>query len=169
MQLFTMKMEILLEWTSYKLLVGDMWDPYWIKLVTTGKQQWGDSHLESNLFQEMDWRMLLYKTIQCAHQLIFEHIGCVWIFQNKSIYDGNVIQTTKLSSCHKNVYSRTHEWFLKSISHQSVNFIFTDSLYRAVCFETFRYENMLSMMIPKWILWKIHYYKLEIPVKESLL
>ena len=59
--------------------------------------------------------------------------------------------------------------FYKSISHQIREYQFTDSLYRAVCFETFRYENMLSMKIPKWILWKIHYYKLEIPVKESLL
>ncbi|GKC50036.1 hypothetical protein Tco_1072781 [Tanacetum coccineum] len=30
---FTMKMEILLEPTSNKLMVGDLWDPYWIKLV----------------------------------------------------------------------------------------------------------------------------------------
>nr|GEW85295.1 hypothetical protein [Tanacetum cinerariifolium] len=34
-----MKMEILLEPTSNKLLVGDMLDPLWIKLVTNGEKQ----------------------------------------------------------------------------------------------------------------------------------
>jgi hypothetical protein len=43
MKIFTMKMEILLEPTSNKLLVGDLCDPLWIKLVITGKQRWYDS------------------------------------------------------------------------------------------------------------------------------
>ena len=54
--------------------------------------------------------------------------------------------------------------FLSSISEYQ----FTDSLYRAVCFETFRLENRSRIMIPKWILWKNYYYKLEIPVKKNL-
>ncbi|GJZ70250.1 retrovirus-related pol polyprotein from transposon TNT 1-94, partial [Tanacetum coccineum] len=40
---FTMKMEILLEPTSNKLMVGDLCDSIRIKLVTTGKKQWCDS------------------------------------------------------------------------------------------------------------------------------
>ncbi|GJU17738.1 hypothetical protein Tco_1145704 [Tanacetum coccineum] len=39
-KVLTMKMEILLEPTLNKLLVGDMRDPLWIKLVTNGKQRW---------------------------------------------------------------------------------------------------------------------------------
>ncbi|GJX25299.1 hypothetical protein Tco_0231595 [Tanacetum coccineum] len=38
-----MKMEILLESTSNKLMVGDLCDSIRIKLVTTGKKQWCDS------------------------------------------------------------------------------------------------------------------------------
>ncbi|GKC82745.1 hypothetical protein Tco_1138462, partial [Tanacetum coccineum] len=41
--IFTMKMEILLESTSNKLMVGDLCDSIRIKLVTTGKKQWCDS------------------------------------------------------------------------------------------------------------------------------
>ncbi|GJZ87478.1 hypothetical protein Tco_0659088 [Tanacetum coccineum] len=37
---FTMKMEILLEPTSNKLMVGDLYDSIRIKLVTTGKKRW---------------------------------------------------------------------------------------------------------------------------------
>ncbi|GKA18608.1 hypothetical protein Tco_0698523 [Tanacetum coccineum] len=37
---FTMKMEILLEPTSNKLMVGDLCDSIRIKLVTTGKKRW---------------------------------------------------------------------------------------------------------------------------------
>ena len=33
-------------------------------------------------------------------------------------------------------------------------YLFTDSLYRAVCFETFRLENRSRIMTPKWILWR---------------
>ncbi|GKA72430.1 hypothetical protein Tco_0778646 [Tanacetum coccineum] len=40
---FTMKMEILLEPTSNKLMVGDLCDSIRIKLVTTGKKRWCDS------------------------------------------------------------------------------------------------------------------------------
>ncbi|GJU53369.1 hypothetical protein Tco_1227083 [Tanacetum coccineum] len=40
---FTMKMEILLEPTSNKLMVGDLYDSIRIKLVTTGKKRWCDS------------------------------------------------------------------------------------------------------------------------------
>ncbi|GJS09609.1 hypothetical protein Tco_0366405 [Tanacetum coccineum] len=40
---FTMKMEILLEPTSNKLMVGDLCDSIRIKLVTTGKERWCDS------------------------------------------------------------------------------------------------------------------------------
>ncbi|GJR90875.1 hypothetical protein Tco_0214886 [Tanacetum coccineum] len=40
---FTMKMEILLESTSNKLMVGDLCDSLRIKLVTTGKKRWCDS------------------------------------------------------------------------------------------------------------------------------
>ena len=42
-KVFSMKMEILLESTSNKLMVGDLCDPIWIKLVTLGKKQWCDS------------------------------------------------------------------------------------------------------------------------------
>ncbi|GJW52031.1 hypothetical protein Tco_0093382 [Tanacetum coccineum] len=42
-QVITMKMEILLEPTSNKLMVGDLCDSIRIKLVTTGKKQWCDS------------------------------------------------------------------------------------------------------------------------------
>ncbi|GJZ01296.1 hypothetical protein Tco_0519257, partial [Tanacetum coccineum] len=42
-QVFTMKMEILLEPTSNKLMVGDLCDSIRIKLVTTGKKRWCDS------------------------------------------------------------------------------------------------------------------------------
>ncbi|GJX02162.1 hypothetical protein Tco_0186075 [Tanacetum coccineum] len=45
---FTMKMEILLELTSNKLMVGDLCDSLRIKLVTTGKKQWCDSFDESD-------------------------------------------------------------------------------------------------------------------------
>ncbi|GJZ75733.1 hypothetical protein Tco_0640198 [Tanacetum coccineum] len=38
-----MKMEILLEPTSNKLMVGDLCDSIRIKLVTTGKKRWCDS------------------------------------------------------------------------------------------------------------------------------
>ncbi|GKE44330.1 hypothetical protein Tco_1471614, partial [Tanacetum coccineum] len=38
-----MKMEILLEPTSNKLIVGDVCDSIRIKLVTTGKKRWCDS------------------------------------------------------------------------------------------------------------------------------
>ncbi|GJS89153.1 hypothetical protein Tco_0771789 [Tanacetum coccineum] len=38
-----MKMEILLEPTSNKLMVGDLCDSLRIKLVTTGKKRWCDS------------------------------------------------------------------------------------------------------------------------------
>ena len=34
-------------------------------------------------------------------------------------------------------------------------YLFTDSLYRAVCFETFWLENRSRIMTPKWILWRI--------------
>ncbi|GKF03479.1 hypothetical protein Tco_0030402, partial [Tanacetum coccineum] len=37
---FTMSMEILLEPTSNKLLVGDLCNSIRIKLVTTGKKRW---------------------------------------------------------------------------------------------------------------------------------
>ncbi|GKB37039.1 hypothetical protein Tco_0881981 [Tanacetum coccineum] len=40
---FTMKMEILLEPTSNKLMVGDLCDSIRIKLVTTGKKRWCNS------------------------------------------------------------------------------------------------------------------------------
>ncbi|GJU86917.1 hypothetical protein Tco_1294463 [Tanacetum coccineum] len=40
---FTVKMEILIEPTSKKLMVGDLCDFVWIKLVTTGKKRWCDS------------------------------------------------------------------------------------------------------------------------------
>ncbi|GJV62733.1 hypothetical protein Tco_1473561 [Tanacetum coccineum] len=40
---FTMKMEILLEPTSNKLMVGDLCDSIRIKLVTAGKKRWFDS------------------------------------------------------------------------------------------------------------------------------
>ncbi|GJZ13237.1 hypothetical protein Tco_0548467 [Tanacetum coccineum] len=40
-----MTMEILLEPISNKLLVGDLCDSLWIKLVTTGKKRWCDSIL----------------------------------------------------------------------------------------------------------------------------
>ncbi|GJR28021.1 hypothetical protein Tco_1104253 [Tanacetum coccineum] len=40
---FTMKMEILLEPTSNKLIVGDLCDSIRNKLVTTGKKRWCDS------------------------------------------------------------------------------------------------------------------------------
>ncbi|GJZ60799.1 hypothetical protein Tco_0616615 [Tanacetum coccineum] len=43
MKVFTMKMEILLEPTSNKLLVGDLCDSARIKLVSTGKKRWCDS------------------------------------------------------------------------------------------------------------------------------
>ncbi|GKC74427.1 hypothetical protein Tco_1120310 [Tanacetum coccineum] len=60
---FTMKMEILLEPTSNKLMVGDLCDSIRIKLVTTGKKRWCDSiriklvpeHAE---FDESDTRVL---------------------------------------------------------------------------------------------------------------
>ncbi|GKC28238.1 hypothetical protein Tco_1035532 [Tanacetum coccineum] len=42
-QVITMKMEILLESTSNKLMVGDLCDSIRIKLVTTGKKRWCDS------------------------------------------------------------------------------------------------------------------------------
>ena len=74
-KVFTMKMEILLEPTSNKLLVGDMWDPSWIKLVTTGKKRWGDSHLNQTCSRK--WiDGYFWKTFQCAHQQSFEHIDC---------------------------------------------------------------------------------------------
>ncbi|GKC74269.1 hypothetical protein Tco_1120152 [Tanacetum coccineum] len=42
-KVITMKMEILLESTSNKLMVGDLCNSIRIKLVTTGKKRWYDS------------------------------------------------------------------------------------------------------------------------------
>ncbi|GJT09969.1 putative reverse transcriptase domain-containing protein [Tanacetum coccineum] len=63
MKVFTMKMEILLEPTSNKLLVGDLCDSTRIKLVSTEKKRWCDStriklvpvyELTDNLKMEME-------------------------------------------------------------------------------------------------------------------
>ncbi|GJX34064.1 hypothetical protein Tco_0245621 [Tanacetum coccineum] len=51
MKVFTMKMEILLEPTSNKLLVGNLCDSIRIKLVSTGKN---DVQFYDNLKMEME-------------------------------------------------------------------------------------------------------------------
>ena len=112
-KVFTMKMEILLERTSLKFLVGYMWDPH-------GSNKWqlesndGEIQSESTLFQEIGLTNTFAKTVRCVHHsfLSFRAHWTCRIFQNKSIFDENMIHAPKRSSCHKNLnYYVTREWF----------------------------------------------------------
>ncbi|GJZ73624.1 hypothetical protein Tco_0637770 [Tanacetum coccineum] len=49
---FTMMMEILLEPTSNKLLVGDLCDSIRIKLVTTGMKRWSISRIQRRILKD---------------------------------------------------------------------------------------------------------------------
>ena len=115
-QFFTMTMEILLERTSLKLLVGDMWDPCWIypswinDQVTTGKQQWGDSILNQTCSRI--WIDGYFcKTFQCANLPSFKHIDCVFFLKTKVLLMEMWLKCKTLDVS-KNVYQETREWFL---------------------------------------------------------
>ena len=65
-KVFTMKMEILLERSSLKLLVGDMWDPYGSSLWQLESNN-GEIQSESTLFQGIGLTNTFAKTVQCAY------------------------------------------------------------------------------------------------------
>lgn len=94
-------MEILLERTSFKLLVCDMWDPYYINdHVTTWKQRWCDSTLNQTCSRK--WIDGYFcKNLSMCSQTYLSSTLIVYNLSNKSIFDGNVIQSIKLSSCFK--------------------------------------------------------------------
>ena len=140
-KVFTMKMEILLERTSLKLLVGDMWDPY-------GSSKWqldsndGKIQSESTLFQEIGLTNTFAKTVRCAHNSFLSfraHWTCKNISKQKYFWWKIWFMLQNARRVSKTWFIRWHasdfnKSFLSSISECQ----FTDSLYRAVCFETFR-------------------------------
>ncbi|GJZ32879.1 hypothetical protein Tco_0578315 [Tanacetum coccineum] len=84
-KVFTMTMEILLEPTSNKLLVGDLCDSIRIKLVTTGKKRWSiltdskeyikmDVEQRSVKVKELQERCII-KAFKLSYQEKYEHVG----------------------------------------------------------------------------------------------
>ena len=118
--------------------------------MTTGKQQWGDS-IWINLVPGNGLTYTFAKTSQCAHQTFFlEHIECVYDFKQKYFW-------WKCDSCYKtlvvsqNLFTKWHASDFYKINFSSISEyqLFTDSLYRAVCFETFRcWERLVQPRNP---------------------
>ena len=119
-------MEILLERTSLKLLVGDMWDPCWIypswinDQVTTGKQQWGDSILNQTCSRI--WIDGYFcKTFQCANLPSFKHIDCVFFLKTKVPLMEMCLKCKTLVVSKKCLSRDTRVISINHFSHQSVN------------------------------------------------
>ena len=109
--------------------------------VTTGKQQWEDS-IWIDLVPGNGLTDTFAKTSHCAHPTFFsflEHIESVYDFKQKYFW-------WKCDSCYKtlvvsqNLFTKWHASDLYKINFSSISEykLFTDSLCRAVCFETFR-------------------------------
>ena len=78
-KVFTMKMEILLERSSLKLLVGDMWDPYGSSLWQLESNN-GEIQSESTLFQGIGLTNTFAKTVQCAYTSLLSSKKRAYIF-----------------------------------------------------------------------------------------
>ena len=109
----TMKMEILLEPTSSKLMVGDLWDSWKrIKLVIPGKQRWCDS-LWIKLVPGYEltindtWKMNFYIKLSMGHKTTL---------------------ASDLSIDFQKLIFFYQSWRMELPIHS----------YRVVCFETFR-------------------------------
>ena len=112
----------------------------------------------SSLFKRIERVEYLLKPFDVLIILLslVERIERVKYFWNKSIFDENMIYAPKILvvSPKRDLLWDTRVNFNHSFSSIS-EYLFTDSLYRAVCFETFRSENRSTIMTPKWILWRI--------------
>ena len=72
-------MEILLEPTSNKLLVGDMWDLAKDQACDNWIETMGRFILESTLVQEMNWRILLEKPFDVQIFFSLAHRMCIHV------------------------------------------------------------------------------------------
>ena len=111
--IFTMKMESLLEPTSNKLLVGGMWDLlYRSTMWQLNRNNGAIQSLESILVQVMDWRIPLKNRSLCSKTLFFSTSTVYSFFKPKGIFMiDNWFSIKPSLYCKNNFYWAIHDCF----------------------------------------------------------